>query len=107
MEIKYSDRSDARVLDADDLKRVGVEGFRKTMFPRGEAVEVDDAVGEMLLESPEIFGKFERVERDAPSTDEAKAAKASAKDADAAPGEAATTSDTPTTRPSGRASTRS
>ena len=106
MEIKYSDRSDARVLDADDLKRVGVEGFRKTMFPRGEAVEVDDAVGEMLLEAHEIFGKFERVERDA-SSDEAKATKASAKDADAAPGEAATTSDTPTTRPTGRASTRS
>jgi len=107
MEIKYTDSSDARVLDADDLKKAGVEGFRKTMFQRGESVEVDDAVGDALLAAPEIFGKFERVERDAPSDDEAKATKASAKDADAAAGEAATTSDTPTTRPSGRASTRS
>lgn len=69
--IKYTGRADVRVLDADDLKKADVEGFRKTSFARGEAVEVDDAVATLLTDSEsfDVFGKFEAVSEDEPAED--------------------------------------
>jgi len=39
---------DARELTAADLKKAGVEGFTKTLFRKGEVVDVDDEVAEAL-----------------------------------------------------------
>lgn len=50
VKVKYNGPSHFRVLDAADLKKVGVEGFKKTSFPRGEEVEVDEAVAKGLDE---------------------------------------------------------
>lgn len=56
--IVYKGKADRRVLSAADLKSHGVE-FTKTTFNRGEAQEVDEAVAEVLISNPKIFGKFE------------------------------------------------
>lgn len=62
--IKYTGTSDAQTFDAEDMKKEGVEGFKKTTFRKGEPVEVDDAVAEQLLGKEGIFGpySFEEVE---------------------------------------------
>lgn len=59
--IKYNRPSyHERVLDANDLKKAGVEGFTKTTFPGGIFVEVPDAVAAALTD-PEslLFDKDE------------------------------------------------
>lgn len=48
-QVIYQGPSDAYELSAADFKRLGVEDGKKTAFPRGEAVEVDDSVAEALL----------------------------------------------------------
>jgi hypothetical protein len=54
--IAYTGRADIRVLNAEDLKRLGVEGFRKTEFKRNQEVEVDAEVAKALTEH-EVLGK--------------------------------------------------
>lgn len=113
MKIKFTGRDDSRVLDAKDIAK-SVEGseFRKTTFPKNEAVEVPNDAAEAILSLPEIFGQFEAVdegEQDAPEEQDAPSAKAKGKKTEEASEVtetgAASQSSTPTTRPSGRAST--
>lgn len=61
MKVKYTGDSDSYELDAADFKKGGVEGARKTRFPRGEPVEVEDEVGQLLTESEE--GPFAELTR--------------------------------------------
>lgn len=103
--IKYTGRAHIRSLSAADLKQSGVEGFSKTDFARGQSIEVADEVAEAIIGNPEIFGKFEVVERDAQA--DTKTEKVADADADKASTGSASTADAPTTRPSGRASTKS
>lgn len=98
--IKYVGRSDARVLDAADLAKGDVEGFRKTVFQRNVPTEVSEEAAEAILRVPEIYGEFTIV------TEETEA-KGKAKTETATDSGAASTSTTPATRPSGRASTAS
>lgn len=56
--VKYTGPSDVRELNAADLKKVGVDDFKKTQFPRGEAVEVSDAAAKHLLEHDLFGGEF-------------------------------------------------
>lgn len=103
--VKYTGPDDARILDASDIaKAVEVEGFRKTTYPKGAVVEMDDAVIDAITAVPEIYGNFERVDEDeAP----AKSTKGKAKADEGAVTEtsSASISDAPSTRPSGKAST--
>lgn len=58
--VTYNQRGfDARELSSADLAQHGVEGFKKQTFRAGEAVEVDDAVAELLVNNPDVFGSFE------------------------------------------------
>ena len=57
---KYLGPSHFRILDAEDLKKAGVEGFRKTSFPKRVEVEVDEKVAAALVGQPGLFGRFER-----------------------------------------------
>jgi hypothetical protein len=50
VKVIYNGPSHFRELGAVDLKKVGVEGFRATSFPRGEEVEVDETVAKGLEE---------------------------------------------------------
>lgn len=52
---------DVRVLDAKDLEKAGVEGFKKTPFLLDVPREVEDDVAEALLGDAGMFGKFEEV----------------------------------------------
>lgn len=62
MFVKYKGRSDVRELAAEDLRKAGVEGFRKTSFLRNESTEVPDEVGRALIEH-ELFARdFEQVD---------------------------------------------
>lgn len=47
--VKYTGRADVRTLDADAMSKLGVEGFRKTRFPRNEAVEVSEEAAGVLV----------------------------------------------------------
>jgi hypothetical protein len=58
MRVKYTGTSDVQEFDASDLKKAGVEGFRKTSFPQGVAVEVSDEVGELLTSKEGLFGDY-------------------------------------------------
>ena len=60
--IKYTGAVDFRVLASEDLKVAEVTGFRKTIFPVGVGVEVDDEVAQALIDNPDIFGNFEVIE---------------------------------------------
>lgn len=60
--------TDARELSAPDLKKVGVEGFSKTTFRRGEVVEVEDDVADALVNNDEYFGDFAYHDADARTT---------------------------------------
>lgn len=114
--VQFNGRADTRVLSADDLKRHGVEGFKKTSFPKGVPTEVSDEVANTLLEKPNVFGKFalvdengEVVEQSAPS----KKAQAEANEAEGATSQESTGTPSTTTgtgstsgSTSGRASTR-
>lgn len=94
--VKFVGRDDLRILDAADLKKAEVEGFRKTEFARFEAVEVSDEVAEALLDESEFFGKFELVEEDeAPAEEPIAEAKKSSRKASTAPGEATANSISP------------
>lgn len=57
--VKYTGPVDFRVLASDDLKKTEVTGFRKTIFPAGVGIEVDEAVAQALIANPLIFGNFE------------------------------------------------
>lgn len=105
MKIKYTGPDDLRILDAKDLAKADVEGFRKTEFPKGEVVEIDDAAAEGILRTPEVYGNFETVTEDSESDAKATKSKAKADSGESTSTGAASTSDVPTTRPSGRAST--
>lgn len=61
--VKYTGFADVRQLVAGDLAKAGVDNFRKTDFPKGEAVAVDAAVGKVLVEE-DIFGEFEYATED-------------------------------------------
>jgi len=70
MKVAYdSGGQDDRELSAADLKAAGVEGFHKTVFPKGQAVEVSDEVGEALL-NHELFDGFSEVDDDESADDE-------------------------------------
>lgn len=57
---KFMGPSHFRILDAEDLKKAGVEGFRKTSFPKRVEVEVDEKVASALTGHPSLFGRFEK-----------------------------------------------
>ena len=60
--VRFIERGvDVRELAAADLAKAGVEGFNKTLFPRGEVVEVKPEVAKALVEDGR-FGQFEIVE---------------------------------------------
>lgn len=64
-ELVYKGRADRREFSAADLKKLGVEGGKKTTFNRGEAVEVDAAVAETLMERyPKDFAEPEDAPRE-------------------------------------------
>lgn len=71
--IVYKGDADVRELASDDLKKAGVEGFKKTAFAKGVPTEVADDVATALIEN-DIFGDFglssdvEIVAEPAPST---------------------------------------
>lgn len=72
--IKYTGTSDSYELSAADFAKGGVEGARKTRFPKGKAVEVDDAIAELLLNADKddpVFGDFKTVFQEADDEDEA------------------------------------
>lgn len=70
--VQYTGRDDLRILDASDLKKAGVEGFSKTSFARGQAVEVEKEVADALTAADsELFSDFKIVERDAPEAEKA------------------------------------
>lgn len=57
--IKYDGPSDSYELSANDLKQAGVEGFKKTTFPKDQPVEVSDEVAKALVENEStLFGQF-------------------------------------------------
>lgn len=66
MKLKYTGTADFQEFSAADFKKAGVDDARKVRFARGEATEVDDAVGEALVSKEGVFGdfKFEAVEDD-------------------------------------------
>lgn len=74
MRVVYQGTADFKELNAADLQKAGIDGFKKTVFQPGVAVEVDDAVGELLVSldhplfGPELFAE----EVDAPAEDEPK-----------------------------------
>ena len=105
--VKYTGPDDARILDAKDIaKAVEVEGFRKTTYPKGTPVEMDDAVIEAITAVPEIFGNFEVVTDEAEADSKSTKSKAKVADAGAVTStSSASTADAPSTRPSGKAST--
>lgn len=57
-DIVYKGPFDVRVLDADDLKKAGVEGFRKTYFEAGKVTEVSEEAFTALTENSGLFGAF-------------------------------------------------
>lgn len=58
--LTYTGRADVREFTAADFKRLGVEDAKKTTFHNGEAVEVDEAVAEVLIGSyPDDFSTDE------------------------------------------------
>lgn len=57
--IHYTGPSDSYSLDAGDLKKADVEGFKKTVFPINTPVEVSDEAAEALVgNKSELFGQF-------------------------------------------------
>lgn len=61
MKVQYKGPSHFRVLDASDMKKFGVDGFKKTSFARRTDVEVPDEVGKVLVET---LGEFVEVKDD-------------------------------------------
>lgn len=61
--VVYNGFADFRVLEAADLKKVDVTGFKKTQFAKGVPVEVGDDVAKALTENS-IFGSFKVVSDD-------------------------------------------
>lgn len=62
-QVIYRGRADVRELAAEDLKKAGVEGFKKTRFPRNTPVEVSDEVAAALTNPDyKLFGNFELYE---------------------------------------------
>lgn len=76
MKLRYKGTSDVRVLEAKDLDKLGVEGFRKTTFNRGETVEVPDEAAEQLLDHEWFTGEFEEVTDDEDSAGSSRSARA-------------------------------
>lgn len=62
--VQFNGLADARILSSDDLKSFGVEGFSKTTFKKGVPTEVSDEVAQLLLDKPNVFGKFAEVGED-------------------------------------------
>lgn len=60
--IAFQGPSHFRVLAAADLALAGVEGFKKTEFPRRVPVEVEDRVAQAILERPKLYGNFKQQE---------------------------------------------
>lgn len=60
--VAYKGPYDRWTLAAADLKKAGVEGFSKTVFPLGDPVEVDEAVAKALTENKLFQGHFSEVE---------------------------------------------
>lgn len=56
--IMYVGTADTRILVADDLKQMGVDGFKKTLFHPHVPVAVDDEVAAVLVASPLVMGEF-------------------------------------------------
>jgi hypothetical protein len=57
---------DSRELGAADLAKAGVEGFKKTTFHNGQAVEVEDNVADALVNHGIFGGDFSISEGDEP-----------------------------------------
>lgn len=113
--VQYNGRADLRVLDAEDLKRHGVEGFKKTPFARGKSVQVTDEVAALFLDKPEVFGSFSLVDDEGNVLEKTSLKEAASADNEApgatsqeSTGTASTTTGTGSTSgsTSGRASTR-
>lgn len=55
--VVYQGTSDQRILDANDLKKAGVDGFTKTTFYKGIPQEVPGPVADALLKNEnKLFG---------------------------------------------------
>lgn len=78
--LAYTGLADARVLEARDLKTVGVEGFTKKTFRAGEAIEVDDEVATAIIEHPEVFGRGFTIVEDVEGVPETPARSVAAED---------------------------
>lgn len=58
MKIKYVGPSHFRELGAEDLKKFGVEGFKKTTWTRDEPTDIEPKAGKALLENlPDEFAE--------------------------------------------------
>lgn len=55
--VKYTGPSDVREFNAEDMKKAGVEGFRKTGFPKGVSVAVEDEVADVLTSAEGFFSE--------------------------------------------------
>lgn len=76
--VVYRERGiDRRELGAADLEKAGVDGFKKTVFHKGEPVEVTNEVAKVLTEN-KLFTGFSIVDEaeEADAKADAKAAKA-------------------------------
>lgn len=62
--IVWAGGSDARHLNAADLKKAGVEISEDLMFPRLTPVKVTNEVAKALTENQRLFGKFSEVDSD-------------------------------------------
>lgn len=94
MKVKYTGTADFQEFSAADFKKAGVEG-KKVSFPRGEAVEVSDEVGQALVSDEGLFGghSFEEVNDEEEQADDGEANRADAGSEDA--GQEMTESGTP------------
>lgn len=64
MLVKYTGPSDHRKLSKSDFERLGVEDQKAMNFNNGEVVEVDDALGEVLLTHDLLSGEFTESSQD-------------------------------------------
>lgn len=56
--VQYNGPNDVREVGVADLKRLGVEGAKKLVAPKGEAVEVSSQVLDVLLTHDAFDGEF-------------------------------------------------
>lgn len=71
MKVAYTGSADFQEFSHQDFAKADLDQ-NKLSFPNGEAIEVDDAVGEALISDEGIFGafSFEEVTDEEPETNE-------------------------------------